>query len=76
MGRVDESGALMKLNADGALCAGHRRCYTLAPDLLSPDDEGFVTPRDTAIPVSSSLEEQARAAVSGCPESALVVLPD
>lgn len=67
---------MMRLIADGRLCSGHGRCYTLAPDLLSPDDEGFLSPRDTAIPVSAALEGQARAAVSGCPESAITALPE
>ena len=35
----------MKLTIDAGLCTGHGRCYTLSPDLLSYDDEGFVTER-------------------------------
>ena len=35
----------MKLTIDAEMCTGHGRCYTLAPDLLSYDDEGFVTER-------------------------------
>ena len=33
----------MKLTIDAAMCTGHGRCYTLAPDLLTYDDEGFVS---------------------------------
>ena len=32
----------MKLQISTA-CQGHGRCYTLAPQLLSSDDEGYVT---------------------------------
>ena len=41
----------MKLTIDAAMCTGHGRCYTLAPDLLSYDDEGFVTERGTTVEV-------------------------
>ena len=33
----------MRLVVDAAKCSGHGRCYTVAPDLLEADDEGFVT---------------------------------
>ena len=32
----------MRLTIDANLCSGQGRCYTLAPDLLDYDDEGFV----------------------------------
>ena len=45
----------MKLTIDAGMCTGHGRCYTLAPDLLTYDDEGFVAergaPRSTCPPV-------------------------
>ena len=30
----------MRLTVDGASCMGHGRCYQVAPDLLTFDDEG------------------------------------
>ena len=42
---------VMKLRVDGATCMGHGRCYRLAPDLLTYDDEGYVTIRGQAIDV-------------------------
>ena len=39
----------MRLTVDHGRCTGHGRCYTMAPDLLSCDDEGFVTVRGTTI---------------------------
>ena len=41
----------MKLTVDGASCMGHGRCYQMAPELLSCDDEGFVTIRGQTIDV-------------------------
>ena len=43
----------MKLTVDGASCMGHGRCYQVAPDLLTFDDEGYVTIRDETIDVSA-----------------------
>jgi ferredoxin len=34
-----------KLSVDESRCTGHGRCYTVAPKLLTDDDEGFVTLR-------------------------------
>jgi len=46
----------VKLTIDAAKCSGQGRCYTLAPDLLSFDDEGFVTARGTMIDVPPGQE--------------------
>jgi ferredoxin len=61
----------MKLTIDAAKCSGHGRCYTLAPDLLTFDDEGFVTARGTTIDVPPGQEAAARDATLGCPEGAI-----
>ena len=42
---------MIKLTVDAELCTGHGRCYTVAPDLLTYDDEGFVTIRGQTIDV-------------------------
>ena len=31
----------MKVQIDSARCQGHGRCYDLAPELFSEDDEGY-----------------------------------
>jgi ferredoxin len=63
----------MKLTIDATLCTGHGRCYTLAPDLLSYDDEGFVSQRGTTIDIAAGDEESAREAAMSCPEGAITI---
>ena len=64
----------MKLQVSTA-CQGHGRCYTLAPQMLSSDDEGFVTIRgDDPIDVPEELIELAREVEGTCPESAISLI--
>jgi ferredoxin len=58
-------------------CQGHGRCYSLAPDLLESDDEGFVTIAG-GDPIELSDDQRALAdeLVGTCPEGAIVVLDD
>ena len=56
---------------------GHGRCYTLAPQLLDSDDEGFVTIRGgDPIEIPDDQRELAVELVGTCPESAIVVIDD
>ena len=41
----------MKIYIDPDECTGHGRCYRLAPDLLTYDDQGYVSIRGQAIDV-------------------------
>ena len=61
----------MRLTIDANLCSGQGRCYTLAPDLLDYDDEGFVVQRGTTIDVPAGQEAAAREAALSCPEGAI-----
>ena len=61
----------MKLHVDGDLCQGHGRCYAMAPDLLEPDDEGFVTIKGSSVDVPPGQEDAARRAQNACPEDAI-----
>jgi ferredoxin len=63
----------MKIRVDEELCTGHGRCYTLAPELLSYDDEGYVTIRGTAMEVPAEQESQAKEAAASCPEGAITI---
>ena len=63
----------MKLSVDASLCAGHGQCYAIAPDLLSDDDEGFVTLRGHSMDVPDDLTDEARKAVAVCPERAVTL---
>ena len=61
----------MKLSISTA-CQGHGRCYTLAPQLLSSDDEGYVTiSGGDPIEVPEDLRELAEDVVGSCPENAI-----
>jgi ferredoxin len=66
----------VRITVDGDSCMGHGRCYTLAPDLLGYDDEGFVTIRDQVVEVPPDQVEVARNAAATCPEGAVVLLED
>ena len=64
----------MKLLVDGAVCTGHGRCYRLAPDVLSYDDEGYVAIRDEPIAFPSDQRELAEEIVGTCPEQAISLI--
>ena len=66
----------MKMTVDGELCMGHGRCYRIAPDLLSYDDEGYVTIRDQTIEIPAELEELAGDVEATCPEGAISLIAD
>jgi ferredoxin len=64
----------MKLQVTSA-CVGHGRCYSLAPQMLDSDDEGFVTIRDgDPIEVPDGLEALADEVAGTCPESAIIII--
>ena len=66
----------MKLQISTA-CQGHGRCYTLAPQLLDSDDEGFVTIRGgDPVEVPDELLPLAEEVVGTCPESAISLIED
>ncbi|MFD6892950.1 ferredoxin [Rhodococcus sp. NPDC060086] len=54
-------------------CMGHGRCYSVAPDLLSDDEEGFVAQAGEDFTVPEELVGQAEASVDACPEHAITV---
>lgn len=64
MGRV-------RLRIDRDRCTGHGRCYDLAPDLVTDDDEGYG--RVVAEHPDESQLDAARRAVNSCPERAVLL---
>jgi AcrR family transcriptional regulator/ferredoxin len=60
----------MKVQIAAERCQGHGRCYDLAPDLFTPDDEGYGTVHGEGT-VPEGQESQARLAVANCPERAV-----
>jgi ferredoxin len=61
----------MQVRIDEARCAGHGRCYAVAPQSFDYDDDGFGTVRDRVIPAER--QEEVRRAASACPESAVTI---
>ena len=55
-------------------CTGHGRCYTIADELLSCDDEGYVLQRGIPVEVRVDQVGVARSAVESCPEGAIVIV--
>jgi ferredoxin len=64
----------MKISVDTDQCTGHGRCYRLAADLLSYDDEGYVSIRGRAIDVPADQVEFAEEAEGTCPEGAITLI--
>jgi ferredoxin len=64
------------LSVDESRCTGHGRCYTVAPKLLSDDEEGFVTLRGSSMEVPDDRLADAEEAVAACPERAITLTRD
>lgn len=64
----------MHIAIDEAKCMGHGRCYAVAPDLLSDDEEGFVAERGRCWEIPSELLGQAEDAADACPEGAIAIM--
>lgn len=60
-----------RLIVDFDKCTGHGRCYSVAPDLLTYDDEGFVSARHTPMALEESQIPTAKTAMDACPELAM-----
>jgi ferredoxin len=63
----------MFIAIDADKCMGHGRCYTVAPDLLTFDDEGFVAERGRCWELQPDQEAAAAEAANSCPEQAITV---
>jgi ferredoxin len=66
----------VRLAVDASQCTGHGRCYTMAPDLLAFDDEGYVTIRGESIAVPEDLRAVATDAANACPEGAVTLIAE
>jgi ferredoxin len=60
----------VKLRIDHDRCTGHGRCYMLAPNLFEADDDGYGQLLADEVPAEH--EAEARKAVLGCPERAVL----
>ncbi|MGA7055666.1 MAG: ferredoxin [Mycobacterium sp.] len=61
----------MHVFIDSEACQGHGRCYALAPEVYTADDEGRGEVIDGEI--GEDLVDQARAGAMNCPESAITL---
>jgi ferredoxin len=59
----------MRVEVERTRCTGHGRCYSLAPDVFTPDEQGLSVV--IAAEVGDDLSEQARAGEANCPERAI-----
>lgn len=64
----------MRIEFDREKCTGHGRCYSLAPELFTPDDVGYCEEPATTVP--AGLEHAARVGAESCPEGAITVYDD
>jgi ferredoxin len=64
----------VKLAVDRDICMGHGRCYRIAPDLLTYDDEGYATIRDDTGDIPADQYELAEEAEGTCPEGAITLI--
>lgn len=64
----------MKIVADKRLCSGHARCASVAPELFTLNDEGYINFDTQAVP--PDLAALARRGVMACPERALKLVED
>jgi len=60
-----------RLVVDFNRCTGHGRCYTVSPDLLDEDEEGFVSVRHEPLALSDDRLAEAEDAAAACPERAV-----
>lgn len=64
----------MKVHIDESLCSGHGRCYTLSPDLVQSNDEGYPVQLGQDIEAGPDQDEAVRGIVANCPEGAIKVI--
>ncbi len=57
------------LHLDLDRCTGHGRCYAVAPDLFSDDDDG--RPIQLVHELTDDQLAQARESIAACPENAI-----
>lgn len=64
----------MKIKADQRLCSGHARCASVAPDIFTLTDDGYIGFTEKDVP--SEQAALARRGVRACPERALSIVED
>jgi ferredoxin len=62
-----------ELYVDFDRCTGHGRCYNQSPNLLTYDEEGFVSVRHAPLPLTEDQLPDAAASAAACPERAMSI---
>jgi ferredoxin len=62
----------VKIRVDPERCTGHGRCYSLAPEVFEPDDEGHSVVILEEVP--PEFADKARIGVENCPEQAISIV--
>jgi len=52
-------------------CQGHARCWSMAPEIFTLDDEGYIVPGD--LDIAPGDEKMAWRGAKSCPERALEI---
>jgi ferredoxin len=63
----------MRFHVDENRCTGHGRCYTIAPEIYSSDDDGWNADRGQTVNVAAGREEAAELGARACPERAITI---
>lgn len=63
--------ATRRIHIDTGRCSGHGRCYTLAPDVFDPDEEGFPVLLTETVAADPQLLRDVQTAIDACPERAI-----
>jgi ferredoxin len=62
------------IDIDRGRCTGHGRCFSVAPEVFSSDDEGFGIVGQETVP--DRLVDAARRGAEACPEQAITLVAD
>jgi ferredoxin len=64
----------MKIRIDKARCVGNARCWAIAPEIYTLDDEGYIAVEEIEVPAGQ--EDLARRGARACPERVIEILAD
>ncbi len=65
-------GDAVRIIVDSERCTGHGRCYTIAPEVYEPDDDGYC--QHLPGPAPPELRDRAVLGAANCPEDAITVV--
>ena len=66
--------SLLCVRVDGTHCCGHARCWTVAKEFYSLDEDGYNIYRGTTVAVPAEMEQAARLGARACPDKAITIV--